>query len=243
MLIVAHRGFSSAFPENTALAFERAIAAGADLIETDVRLTLEGVPVCWHDEDLARVTGNPIVIAERTLAELKAAVLPRGQSLLSLTEVLALARGKVQVMLDVKIDSEPVRDAILAALAATAMEDGVVYGVRTAEHLRALRARDVRFALLAMPARPERLDEFTGRDVHAARLWEHQVAAATLAEVRARGVQVWVTAGLRARGEDAGQITEPRLRNLLALGVDAVLVNDVELAVRARAGHKAKIGC
>jgi collagenase-like PrtC family protease len=43
-------------------------------------------------------------------------------------------------------------------------------------------------------------------------------------------LQVWVTCGLRQRGEVPGTITAERLRALAALGVDAVLVNDVGIA-------------
>jgi glycerophosphoryl diester phosphodiesterase len=53
-LIIGHRGASAVAPENTIAAFEAAIAAGADGIEFDVRLTNDGVPVVIHDETLYR---------------------------------------------------------------------------------------------------------------------------------------------------------------------------------------------
>lgn len=53
-LIIGHRGASAVAPENTIAAFEAAIAAGADGIEFDVRLTRDGVPVVIHDETLYR---------------------------------------------------------------------------------------------------------------------------------------------------------------------------------------------
>lgn len=53
-LIIAHRGASFDAPENTLLAFERAITEGADGIEFDVRLAGDGVPVCIHDLTLKR---------------------------------------------------------------------------------------------------------------------------------------------------------------------------------------------
>ena len=54
---IAHRGDSAAHLENTRLSYEAAIAAG--LIETDLRLTLDGIVVCSHDRDLARVARLP----------------------------------------------------------------------------------------------------------------------------------------------------------------------------------------
>lgn len=56
--VFAHRGFASASaPENTLAAFERALAAGATHIETDIQATSDGVAVVFHDDDLQRVAG------------------------------------------------------------------------------------------------------------------------------------------------------------------------------------------
>ena len=56
--VFAHRGFASDLaPENTLAAFERALAAGATHIETDIQATSDGVAVVFHDDDLQRVAG------------------------------------------------------------------------------------------------------------------------------------------------------------------------------------------
>ena len=68
---IAHRGFSSRYPENTMLAFERAIALGADGAEFDVQLTKDGVPVIFHDESLLRITGVDRLVKDLTLEELR----------------------------------------------------------------------------------------------------------------------------------------------------------------------------
>ena len=70
-LIIGHRGASAIAPENTMAAFREAIAAGADGIEFDVRLTRDGVPVVIHDSTLHRTAGSPQRIADLTWAELK----------------------------------------------------------------------------------------------------------------------------------------------------------------------------
>ena len=53
----AHRGFSGEYPENTMIAFEKALEAGCEGIENDVHLTKDGVLVIIHDEQIDR-TGN-----------------------------------------------------------------------------------------------------------------------------------------------------------------------------------------
>ncbi len=57
MLVFAHRGHHVVFPQNTLQAFDAALRIGADGIETDVRLSRDGVPVLFHD---AQVRGRPI---------------------------------------------------------------------------------------------------------------------------------------------------------------------------------------
>ena len=55
-MLIAHRGLSEWYPENTLIAFEQAILCGADAIEMDVRLSKDNIPVVIHDETLERTT-------------------------------------------------------------------------------------------------------------------------------------------------------------------------------------------
>ncbi|MEM2740118.1 MAG: glycerophosphodiester phosphodiesterase [Candidatus Bathyarchaeia archaeon] len=55
--IVAHRGASGYEPENTLRAFRRAIDMKADMIEADVRLSKDGIPVVIHNGSLDRTAG------------------------------------------------------------------------------------------------------------------------------------------------------------------------------------------
>ena len=67
----AHRGFSGKYPENTMLAFEKAIEAGAEGIEFDVQLSKDGVPVIIHDETLDRTTSAAGLVCKHTYEQLK----------------------------------------------------------------------------------------------------------------------------------------------------------------------------
>ncbi len=69
--VVAHRGASAAEPENTLLAFEAALAVGADAVELDVRLTSDGVPVVLHDADVAAATDGSGFVHQMSLAQVK----------------------------------------------------------------------------------------------------------------------------------------------------------------------------
>jgi glycerophosphoryl diester phosphodiesterase len=55
--VVSHRGGAALAPESTALAFATSLAHGVDHVETDLRVTADGVAVAFHDERVDRVTG------------------------------------------------------------------------------------------------------------------------------------------------------------------------------------------
>ncbi len=70
MQIFAHRGFSSQYPENTMIAFRKALEAGADGIEMDARLTFDGQLVIMHDPTVDRTTNGKGKVRDLTLAEI-----------------------------------------------------------------------------------------------------------------------------------------------------------------------------
>ena len=69
--IIAHRGYSEKYPENTMLAFQKAVEAGSDGIELDVQLSADGQPVILHDENLKRTANRPGLVKDFTLRELQ----------------------------------------------------------------------------------------------------------------------------------------------------------------------------
>lgn len=69
--VAAHRGWSSHYPENTLLAFEKALELGVDQLETDLHMTKDGHLVLMHDHKLARTTGAEGLVCDYTLEELK----------------------------------------------------------------------------------------------------------------------------------------------------------------------------
>jgi len=71
--VVAHRGSSVAVAEHTRAAYERALEEGADGLECDVRLTVDGHLVCLHDRTLSRTSDVRGRISETPLADLRAA--------------------------------------------------------------------------------------------------------------------------------------------------------------------------
>ena len=69
--IFAHRGFSGKYPENTMIAFRKAVELGVDGIELDVHLTKDNEIVIIHDEDIKRTCNGEGLVKDMTLNELK----------------------------------------------------------------------------------------------------------------------------------------------------------------------------
>jgi glycerophosphoryl diester phosphodiesterase len=120
---VAHRGASGLAPENTLLAFERAIALGVDALELDVQLTRDGELVVIHDARLERTTSGAGWVRDHTVAQLRELDAGLGQAVPLLAEVLALAEaGRVRLCVEAKGEDEiecvTIAEAVVAVLRA-----------------------------------------------------------------------------------------------------------------------------
>ena len=106
---IAHRGSSGSYPENTRLAFEKAIEAGADMIEMDCRLSKDGHVVVIHDDRLDRTARAKGFVKGKTLKQLKKLDVGawlkksfKGERILTLEEILEIVSGKVEINLEIK---------------------------------------------------------------------------------------------------------------------------------------------
>ena len=89
----AHRGGSLEVEENTLAAFAHAEALGYTHIETDVRVTRDGVPVIFHDETLERMAGRPERIADLDWDDLRKIRLNAGNTIPCLDEIFDAFKG------------------------------------------------------------------------------------------------------------------------------------------------------
>jgi glycerophosphoryl diester phosphodiesterase len=243
-LVVAHRGASARAPENTLAAFEAAVADGADVVELDVRLTRDGIPVILHDPDVSATTEGTGFIHELSLDEVKRLDAARGrgerQEIPTLAEALVSIRG-AGVNLEIKnLPGEPAfdspREATLEAaldVLRTARFEGPVL-VSSFNWLTIERARELA---------PEAMTGFL--TIAAIDPW------AALVYARAHGHDFVLPQGpaLVAAGADFVRDArtdgvrvgtwvvddEDLLSTLFAWGVDAVATNDPRLAVEVRA--------
>ena len=111
---VAHRGASGDYPENTLLAFEKALEIGVDEIELDLHSTRDGHLVVMHDATVDRTTDGTGAIGDLTLAEIKALDAGsafdgrfRGERVPTWEEALDLVQGRVGLNVHLKEGGDP----------------------------------------------------------------------------------------------------------------------------------------
>ncbi|WP_254634523.1 glycerophosphodiester phosphodiesterase family protein [Paenibacillus sp. GbtcB18] len=126
LLIAAHRGWKSAYPENTLLAFKEALRPGVDMLEFDLRLSKDRTVVVIHDETVDRTTNGSGRVGDLTLEELKRLDAGgwfgkeyEGLKIPTLEELCVLLADYPDVLLNVEIKPSP--DGIEAADAAVAI--------------------------------------------------------------------------------------------------------------------------
>lgn len=107
--ITAHRGASEVAPENTLAAVRAGIAAGAQMIEVDVRRTADGALVLMHDATLSRTAGVDRPVTGMSLEELRELEVGswfdpafRGEPIPTLAETVRAVRGRAELYVDLK---------------------------------------------------------------------------------------------------------------------------------------------
>jgi glycerophosphoryl diester phosphodiesterase len=243
VLIIAHRGNSSEFPENTLPAFESGVELGSDLVELDYHHTADGVPIVLHDEILSRTTDadDLFSIKEPLVGKYKHDELCRldagawfdlkfaGTRLPTLEESLdAIQRGSVTLV---------ERKAGDAATCVTLLQkkkvlDQVVVQSFDWEYVSQCRKLAPNLVLAALGSKPlneSRLETAakTGAQIIA---WNHkEITRREIEAIHAKGLKAWVYT-----------VDEPaRARQLIAAGIDGIITNVPEQMLKLRSGEAA----
>lgn len=228
-MVVAHSGYSSVFPENTLAAFAGALDIGVDYIELDVQMTKDGQLVVFHDDDLKRITGAEGAIRDYTLAELGALDAGSwfsssfaGERIPTLEEALALIeQGQCGVYLELKdIGETPgFEESVLAAAGQCGMTDRCVFASFRYDNLERLKELNPEILTLynTTSGKVTLPKEFPA-DYYG--LWRESVTGELVAAVHEAGGKafVWTVD------------TPAQIRNVQAMGADAVVTNRPGLA-------------
>ncbi len=240
---IAHRGFAPKDGENTLKAFDAALAEGADVLETDVRASSDGVALTFHDATLARVTdGDDRAVAGTSWAELSAVRVQGAGTVTRLEEALS-SFPTTPFNIDVK--SARAIDPTVQAIVRTGAGRRVCltsFDPAVAREVVARATRACGHPVMASASRTTVAAFLASSHLGAERLSARMLApfAALQVPVRFRGLKVisprFVAAAHRAGCEvHAWTIDEEAaMHTLLNMGVDGIVSNRVDRLVKVR---------
>lgn len=114
LVVAGHRGYKSAYPENTLLAFQKAVEAGVDMLEFDLRLSKDDVVVVLHDETVDRTTNGSGLVRDYSWAELTQldaggwfGRVFEGLKIPNLEELCELLKSYPEMLLNVEVKPSP----------------------------------------------------------------------------------------------------------------------------------------
>jgi len=223
--IVAHRGFSARYRENSPAAWRGAIEADADVIEVDLRVTADGHVVCMHDADLNRLAGKPDRVAETSsavLARIEAAGFPAAPPLPILFSSVPSSRD---ILFDIKDERPEMLRVIIEALLASGRER-LILGLHRVESLRFARGEGWRGQVLGLLTDMSEEEDFFEHGGDIIRLWESVAHPERLQKLEAAGRPVWVTTGEHTTGRRVGDHDPASLLAMADAGASGFLVND-----------------
>lgn len=217
---LAHRGGAGESPENSPTAFEHVVDLGYRWIETDIRATIDGHAVVFHDATLDRTTDATGTLSAMPLSQVRTARMSDGQAPITLAEAL---RRWPQVHFNVDVKSDDAVDPFLRAVADADAWDRVCAAAFSTARLTRLRTQaGPRLATSMGPSEVARL---------VLGVPGHSPACAAQVPHRARGVPV-VTRRLIERAHRRGvqvhvwTIDDPvEMEALLDLGVDGLVTD------------------
>lgn len=230
-LAIAHRGGALLAAENTAEAFRAAEAAGADAVETDVRVTADGAHVCCHDADLLRLCDDPRVVAEVDLATLRS-LLP---DVMTLPEAIA-ASYPLGLLLDVKLMDAAHLPAIVAHVASAGASSRTILGLRDIALIEAARAMAADIAILALVGDPDSAAAAALAGANWFRLWQGDLTAGRAIAVKDAGMRLAVMVGQPRNtplpqypAYPVGQVDADGLKRIAIASPDAIMLDDPRL--------------
>jgi glycerophosphoryl diester phosphodiesterase len=104
MLKIGHRGAKGYEPENTLVAFEKAVTMGADGIELDVHLSLDGELIVMHDPTIDRTTNGKGHVNQLTLSQIKEFKINQEHEIPTLSDVLDNLNVTISINIELKSD-------------------------------------------------------------------------------------------------------------------------------------------
>lgn len=228
MKYIAHRGASLEAQENTLESLKLAASLGAFACECDVRKTKDGALVLFHDSDLKRLTGFSDKIKDITVAQMREKLILSGKDFTEFSELFFENFGDSSILCDIGNDWWECDDEFFATLRKAPFR--VICGIHSAKEATAASKYFPREQILAFIPDKTKAKEFYDAGAGIIRLWEGWLSEITPKNIKEEcpDAEVWIMSDRPGTGLNG---TEESLSDLEALGADAVLLNDIRMAM------------
>jgi len=238
ILVAAHRGGAQLWPENSLLAFANALGLGVDAVETDVHLTADGEIVVIHDPKLDRTSTRRGAVGELTANDVTTARLkdrtgqPGDERVPTLAQLLdLLAPQRAQLLLEIKVDARGrrypgIEEKALALLRSRHMAERTLVMAFEPETVARVRELDPAIRTVLLVGRRDGVRSAVKRATS---------LGASAVGYDFRALDADLVAATRAAGLTVAAWTvneETDIRRIVALGVDIVISDRPDLALR-----------
>lgn len=233
--IIAHRGYSDRYPENTLAAFKAALDHGSDAIELDVHMASDGQLVVHHDYYLGNPDNGEGLVFTKDLAYIKGLKIGETETIPTLEEVFELVGGKMQYELELKGFTEDFLQKVVELVKRFDLAGNIEFTSPTVYSLTKLKELEPSFktGTFAAPF-PGWMDKGLGQTllINGGKLGSINVLHCPLDMIDEQLITSAHNAGLLIHAADCN--TEETLQKAFALGVDQLSTNTLELALEAR---------
>lgn len=233
--IIAHRGYSDKYPENTLTAFRAALELGSDAIELDVHLTADGQLVVHHDYYLGSPDNGEGLIFKKGLPYIKSLKIGANDVIPRLEEVFELVGDKMQYELELKGFTETFLQKVIDLAKQCNVIQSIEFTSPNSYNLTKIRGLEpgIKTGIFATPF-PEWMDAELGQTllISNAKLGGIKVLHCPLDMLDEKLIKMAHTQDLLVHAADCN--TEETLHEAFSLGVDQLSTNMVELALKVR---------
>ena len=217
--LIAHGGYSSAYPENTQTSYLEAQKYKPYAIEMDVvPHPTTGELICFHPHGISSTLGT---FDTETIQQ----QLDNGMHYPTFTQMLSVLDHSQLVLVDLKNPSYDGYKRILKTTKANPSQ--IIVGTRNLAFVKTINPQ---IKTLALFANPDDFESYQQNSGIFFRLWEKDLTLERIQQIHDLGLEVWVTPGHKATATQhrtAGEISDEKLEELIGT-VDAILVNDIK---------------
>lgn len=224
MRLIAHACGPTVFPSNTVFSAREALKNGADMVELDLQLTLDGRLAVFHDKDLLKKYGLAKRCREITSEEflsLRRTVDPACPS--HLLEHFFQC-GVAPILLHLPRYTV---EKTLELIGEYNYADKVLFGVGEVETLIRIREKYPDARVLAFFRDPADIEAFAEHGVNFIRLWERWLNEENVRRVKESGAELWIMTGGPETDLPVGRPDRESLLRLMRWEPDGLLVNDI----------------